>query len=31
MSRHVESDNVVVLADILKSDQVVGLIAIKDE
>jgi hypothetical protein len=31
MSRHAESDDVVVLADILKSDQVVGLMAVKDK
>ena len=31
MSRHGESDDVVVFADILKSDRVVGLMAVKDE
>jgi hypothetical protein len=31
MSRHAESNDVVVLADILKSDRVVGLMAVKDE
>jgi hypothetical protein len=31
MSRHAESNDVVVLADILKSDQVVGLMAVKDK
>jgi hypothetical protein len=31
MSRHVESDDVVILADILEFDRVVGLIAVKDE
>jgi hypothetical protein len=31
MRRHAESDDVVVLADILKSDRVVGLMAVKDE
>jgi hypothetical protein len=31
MSRHIESDDVVVLVDILESDRVVGLMAVKDE
>jgi hypothetical protein len=31
MSRHAESDDVVVLADILKPNRVVGLMAVKDE
>jgi hypothetical protein len=31
MSRHAESNNVVVLTDILKSNQVVGLMAVKDK
>jgi hypothetical protein len=31
MSRHAESDDVVILIDILKSNRVVGLIAVKDE
>jgi hypothetical protein len=31
MSRHAESNNIVILADILKSNQVVGPIAVKDE
>jgi hypothetical protein len=31
MSRHAEGNNVVVLADILKSDRVMGLMAVKDK
>jgi hypothetical protein len=31
MNRHAESDDVVILAGILKSDRVVGLMAVKDE
>jgi hypothetical protein len=31
VGRHTESNNVVVLADILESDQVIGLIAVKDK
>jgi hypothetical protein len=31
MSRHAESNNVVILADILEFDQVVELIAVKDK
>jgi hypothetical protein len=31
MSRHIEGDNVVFPADILESDRVVGLMAVKDE
>jgi hypothetical protein len=31
VSRHTESDDVIVPADILKSDRVVGLMAVKDK
>jgi hypothetical protein len=31
MSRHAESNDVVILADILEFNQVVGLMAVKDE
>jgi hypothetical protein len=31
MSRHAESDDVIILADILEFNRVVGLIAVKDE
>jgi hypothetical protein len=31
VSRHIESDDVVLSADILKSDRVVGLMAVKDK
>jgi hypothetical protein len=31
VSRHIESDDVVLSTDILKSDRVIGLIAVKDK